>query len=1058
MTNFYFFEKISTGMPLRSYQILVLFIVLSVLGVALLPRLSVQLAPSSKGRSITVSYAWRGASPETLERQVTTPLEGAFGTLSNVKKIRSVSGYNQGYVTVELDRRADADALRFELAALVRQVYPKLPSGVSYPQISLNAPDEQSEAKPLLTLQLSGPVSSATLQRYANEQIKPRLAAVSGIGSVAVFGGSQPEWVLTYDADALAALQLTEQNLRAAIAQYFQREPLGQVVSATGQTLRVRLANSRAGGAADHWARIPVANRAGRLVYLTDVAQVSKQEPPADRFYRINGKTAVNVVLTATAGANQLTVAQALRGQIAAWRLPAGYRVDVDYDATVYIRDNLRKIGTQAGLAVVILLLFVALTTRNLRYVALIVSSMVVTLLLAVLAFVGLGVEIHLYSLAALTTTLGIMMDNVIIMIDHYRRYRDLRVFTALLGATLTTCAGLAAVWFLPEENRQALSDFAAVMGITLFVSLLVAMVFTPALLEQLWKAAPSSTPKAVHRKRKFSRQKLGAERLYGRVVAVLLHYRRLMLVGAVLVFGLPVFQLPKSLELNNPLAPYYKATLGSDWYTDNVRPWVDYWLGGTLRLFVSYVYEGSYQRNIERTALYVVAELPNQSTPEQMDAIFRRFELALSGYGEIDKYITQINSGQEGSMVVYFKKTSDTGIFPYQLKNRAILLSTEMSGIDWNIFGVGQGFSQNLNEEETPTFLVEMYGYNYAQLAQQANGLKQRLEQYPRVQGVNINRSPSMFQRKRLDEFVFRTDPQLLALRGIGATDLYNRLADLNARPRPDQYAIVDNDYEAVKLIPAQSHRIDIWQLQNQPLAVNSVLINLSDVGTIDREKVTPEIIKEDQQYKRLVSFDYFGSYNFGEKFLKKTLTELKPGLPLGYSAKAVDRSWFGTDARTPYELLGLVVLLIYMVCAVIFESFWQPLALIGLIPLSYTGVFMAFYWTDSNFDQGGYASFLLLAGNVVCAGIFIVAEMNRLQRRFPNLTAFGAYRKAYRHKIGPVLLTVLSTVVGMMPFLLYEQEPFWYALGIGTIGGLLMSLLVVGVYLPLFLLKKLN
>ncbi|WP_240625714.1 efflux RND transporter permease subunit [Spirosoma pollinicola] len=155
-------------------------------------------------------------------------------------------------------------------------------------------------------------------------------------------------------------------------------------------------------------------------------------------------------------------------------------------------------------------------------------------------------------------------------------------------------------------------------------------------------------------------------------------------------------------------------------------------------------------------------------------------------------------------------------------------------------------------------------------------------------------------------------------------------------------------------------------------------------------------------------------------------------------------------------YELIGLVVLLIYIICAIIFESLWQPLALIGLIPLSYIGVFLAFYWTDSNFDQGGYASFILLAGNVVCAGIFIVAEMNRLRKRYPNLSLFMAYQKAFRHKIGPVLLTVLSTVVGMVPFLLYEQEAFWYALGIGTIGGLLMSLVAVGIYLPLFLMTK--
>ncbi|GAB2565863.1 efflux RND transporter permease subunit [Spirosoma areae] len=1041
----------------RSYQFLILFAVLSVMGLALLPRLSVQLAPSRAGHSITVSYGWPGASPEAIERQVSARLEGAFSTLANVKKVRSVSGYNRGYVTVEIDRSADADALRFELAALVRQVYPQLPREVDYPQISLDTPNEESRTKPLLTLQLSGPVSTADLQRYANEQLKPRLAATEGIGSVAVFGGSRPEWVLTYNADVLATLQLTENELRSAVQRYFQREPLGQVISVDGQSLRVRLDNTQA-NRSDYWSQIPVVNRAGRIIYLTDVVSVSRQEPPATNFYRINGKTAVNVVLTAAAGANQLTVAGQLNKQVAELKLPTGYRLDVDYDATVYIRENLRKIGIQTSVAIVILLLFVALTTRNLRYVALITISTIVTLLLSVVVFVWMGVEIHLYSLAALTTSLGIVMDNVIVMIDHYRRHRDLRAFTALLGATLTTCAGLIAVWFLPEENRQALSDFSVVMAVTLFISLLVAMVFTPAVMEQFWPKEKTAKQESGNKQAKKARRSLWWERLYGHSLSVLLRYRRWAMLGAMLLFGLPVFWLPNKLDTKNPLAPYYNATLGSEWYAENLQPYLNKWLGGTLRLFVNYVYEGSYQREPERTALYVTAELPNQSTPEQMDAVFRRFESSLSQYGEIDKFITQVNNGQEGSMVVYFKEPHDKGMFPYQLKNRAILLSTEMSGIDWDIFGVGQGFSQSLNDEESPTFNVEMFGYNYRQLAQQASVLKQLLEKHPRIQDVNINRNPSLYQRKRLYEFVLQTDPQRLALRGIGATQLYDRLADLNARPQPDQYAFINGDYEPIKLIPSQSRTVDIWQLQNQPLTVGSALTQVRDVGTVLRQPVTPEIHKEDQQYKRLVSFEYFGSYNFGEKFLTKTLHELSATLPLGYTAKAAEKFWFGADERTPYELIGLIVLLIYIICAIIFESLWQPLALIGLIPLSYTGVFSAFYWTDSNFDQGGYASFLLLAGNVVCAGIFIVAEMNRLNKRYPTLTTFAGYQKAFRHKIGPVLLTVLSTVVGMVPFLLYEQEAFWYALGIGTIGGLLMSLIAVGIYLPLFLLISQN
>ncbi|WP_375447898.1 efflux RND transporter permease subunit [uncultured Fibrella sp.] len=1041
-----------------SYGFVIAFVMLSVVGLALLPRLPVQLVPSAGGRSLRVVYAWAGASPEAVERQVTSRLEGAFALLAGVHKISSVSGYNRGAITLELDSDVDGDAIRFELAQLVRQVYAKLPAQLTYPEITVNPSDEAQRtqrgfAPPLLTMQLSGSASSGELQRYAEEQLKPRLAAVADVGSVVVYGGTRPEWVLTYNADALTALQLTKADLRRAVQQQFSRQPLGQLRQGNGQTLRVSLNNdpSTQSNVSVRW-DFPVANRAGRLIRLSDLVTVSRQEPPTDQFYRINGQTAINLVVSAVAGANQLTTAANLRRQLAALTLPPGYHLDISYDTTVYIRENLRKVGVQTGVAVVVLLLFVALTTRSRRYVTLIVTSTLVTLLLSVGVFMLLHVELHLYSLAALTTSLGIVMDNVIVMTDHYRRYRDGRVFTALLGATLTTCAGLVVVWFLPEENRQALSDFAVVMAVTLFVSLLVSVGFVPAVMARFWPE-PSGTLAAGNNRRP-ARRWLWWERTYGRLITYLIRFRGLVLVSAVLLFGLPVFWLPNKLPDTNPLATWYNPVFGSDLYTDTIQPLANKWLGGTLRLFVNYVYEGSYQREPERTALYIVAELPNQSTPGQMNAVFRQFEAELSQYGEIDQYITQVNSGQEGSLVVYFKQPHDAGLFPYQLKNRAILLSTEMSGIEWDIFGVGQGFSQNLNEDETPTFSVELLGYNYQQLGQQASLLAQMLEKHPRVETVNLNRSPGLFQRKRLYEFALAVDAPTLAMHGTNTSDLYTYLADFNARSQPDLYVLTGADYEAVNLQSTQSQRVDNWMLQRQPMLLGGMMLKLTDAATVTRQRATPEIYRENQQYRRVISFEYLGSANFGEKFLTNTLNELRPNLPMGYSVKAIDRFWFGTDQQTPYKLLGLVVVLIYLICAIIFESLWQPLALIGLIPLSYTGVFLAFYVTDSNFDQGGYAGFVLLAGNVVCAGIFIVAEMNRLSVRYPRLPVRQTYLKAFRHKCVAVMLTVVSTIVGMVPFLIYDKEPFWYALGIGTIGGLTMSLLVMLFMLPTLLL----
>ncbi len=1040
----------------NSYQWLVVFAVLSLLGAALLPGLPLQLAPSAGGQTITVSYRWAGASPEALERQLTAPIEGALSTLTGLRRLRSRSGYQSGHVVLELDPGADADALRFEVASLLRQVHSRLPPEAGYPLVRLNTPDELERQQPLLILRFTGSEPAAARQRYAEETLKPRLAQVEGLSDVQVYGATRPEWVLSYEPETLSALGLSETDLNQALHGYFRRESLGLWQSADeARTRRVSVLPPEPENATEAVFReIFVKNRAGRLLRLSDLVRIGREEPPAESLYRVNGQTAITLVLTAATGTNQLRVAERLRQHLAGWTLPPGSVLEVDFDSTEFIRDALRKIGIQTGVAVLVLLLFVAATTRSWRYVLALGLATAVTLLLSVLGFAALGVELHLYSLAALTTSLGILIDNAIVMLDHYRRHRTLRVWLALLGATLTTSAGLVVLWFLPETTRRPLTDFAVVMAVTLGASLAVAVGFVPALVERWGWWAVALTPT---RRRTAALSALRWNRRYARLLTGLFRYRRVALTGAVLAFGVPVFWLPQRLVETHPLAGVYNSTLGSEWYAEHLRPVANRWLGGTLRLFTQYVYEGSsFQNTPERTKLYVVAELPTQSTAEQLGELMRKVETELSRYPEVDRFVTQVPDGQQAITTVFFREPHDQGSFPYQLKSRMVQLSTETSGVDWDIYGVGTGFSQHPDASRRPTFSVAMLGYNYAELERQALALKRQIERHPRVQEVDVNRSPDVFQRKNLDEFVWQTDPATLARQGLTSARVYQRLAEYSARPQPDQYQFLRANYEGIRLEPRSERRADAWQLRHRPQRFDSLTVLLGTLGSVVRQRVTPEIWKEDQQYRRMLSFEYFGSPVFGGAFLDTTLTRFRGQLPLGYTAKRPDDYWTGEQASTPYELLGLVLLLIYAVSAVLFENLRQPLALLGLVPLSYTGLFLAFYALDAPFDQGGYAAMVLLAGNAVCAGIFVMNEFNYLQKQFPHKSRVGLYVKAVQRKIRPVLLTVLSTVVGMLPFLMYEREPFWYALGVGTVGGLLASLVAVLLFLPLFLGKS--
>lgn len=132
---------------------------------------------------------------------------------------------------------------------------------------------------------------------------------------------------------------------------------------------------------------------------------------------------------------------------------------------------------------------------------------------------------------------------------------------------------------------------------------------------------------------------------------------------------------------------------------------------------------------------------------------------------------------------------------------------------------------------------------------------------------------------------------------------------------------------------------------------------------------------------------------------------------------------------------LLLVVIAIIFFTTSILFNSLKQPLAIIFIIPVSYIGVFLTFYWFKLNFDQGGFASFVLLCGITVNASIYILNEYNAIRRRHPRMSALRAYTKAWNAKILPIFLTVVSTILGFIPFMVgTDKEAFWFPLAAGT------------------------
>ena len=1035
---------------ISSFSIIIIFILLSIIGLSLIPRLNVSLVPSRTLPSINVSYNWYNTSARIIENEVTTKLENLFSSIKGVQEIESKTTKSGGNITVSFDEDVDMDAARFQVSSYIRQAYAKFPLGVDYPRITVNTPNEEKQS--LLSYTLYGPSSAFYIQKYAENNIKPNISNIKGVNEVNVYGATPFEWFVTYDPEIIHSLGINTFDIRNAIIQYFQFESLGYAKIQKNEyeeNISLRIKSQQTDKSA--WNNIAVKKTGDRIIYLTDIAKISYKEKKPNYYYRINGMNTINFVVYPEKNVNSLKLAKSIKEEIQKIEknLPAGYSIRTMYDATEFISKELNKVGLRTIIAVVVLLTFVLLISRRLKYLILISISLVVNLSIAVIFYYFSGLEIHIYSLAGMTISLGIIIDNCIIMTDHLRHQNNRKVFLSILAATLTTIGALSLVFFLNQKQQLNLIDFSLIIIINLVVSLFVALFFIPSLLDKI-NLSPRRTKRFFRRKRRIVR----FTNFYHRWITLQVKYKWLFIVILILAFGIPIYKLPEKINKETPWAKIYNNTLGSNWYKDNIKPWADPHLGGTLRLFTQYVYESSFYSEPGRTKLYVQGKMPEGSSIQQINQAVRKIENYLNKFEEVELYQTEIRSYRNARITIFFKPQYENGYFPFELKGKLIAKANSLGGMDWSIHGVGKGFSNavHLGFKDSRIYL---YGYNYEDLYNHAENLKERLSENRRVRDLDIRSESSWFSAPLRHKFVVYLNEDYIAQLGFSPTDIYSSLRRNTMQANPVGQFFINDNLENINM-KAEYGDFDMWSLRNTPLNKENKMIKMKSAGTINKTRTGNDIYKKNQEYQLAVEFNFAGPAPLKKKVMDKYLEQTNKILPLGYRAQRPQWQFWDKEETNKVWLLSLVILIIFFICSILFESLKQPFVILLLIPLSFIGVFLTFYIFDINFDQGGYASFILLAGITVNAALYIINEYNNLDKylREDNIKA---YLKAFNHKIIPIILTITSTILGLIPFLIGGQnEAFWFAFAAGSIGGLVFSLIGLLIFLPAFFIKR--
>lgn len=1010
------------------------------MGLAVLPKLSVNLNPEVQQKNLSVHFSLPQTTPQMIEQGVTSVLENTFSQLSELENIESVSRHSRGMIILKFQKNTDLQFKKFELSGLIKQIYPSLPSECSYPQISENTSSNRQKTRPVLLYSINAPFLSDKIQEIATQKIKQPLSLLADIDKIEVLGANNWQIKVALDLKKMQSYDIEKAQILAKIKELQTVHYLGLSPSTQNQnhtenykiqadSLDIRVLEN-----------LVISDK---NIRLKEVANIYLEETKKQQYFRINGLNSVSLAVYAQEGSNQILLVENIKQTLNKIKtaLPANFQVFEEYDDTAFLRKELQKIYQRTGISVLILLLLVLLVKWNFRYLLVLLGSLFVNLCLSLLLLYALDISIHLYTLAGFTISFGLVLDNMIVMLEHWQKHRNYSIFLALLGASLTSIASLMLILFLPEEERMNLTEFAQIIALSLSVSLITAFFFTPACYELI----KSSKPLSFQKLQRFVGLKISFWKVWEKIIAFFAKYRVVFNLSLILFFGIPVFLLPKKIEGWE----WYNQTLGNETYLENIRPHIDTWLGGTLRWFVQDVFESSGYRNPKKNLLYVSAEMPFGTTLEEMDEIIRNVEKYVSTFKGIDKFVSKVYSGRNANIEISFQEKYEKSALPYQLKTRLIAQSLEWGGVSWNIYGLGKGFS-NKSGGQIESFRLEMQGYHFKNLEKQAQRIAQKLLAHKRIQEVEIDAQVN-FSDKQAQEYQFALNKSKLAQNFMNSSGLMQQLYLQSPSLSPDSYLWYQQKQLPLVLENQEAMNFNPYALVNHRQNVKNTNFKLKYLGSLNFEEVSSAIYKQNRQYIRMLSFEYYGSRRFGEKYLKEVLESTT--LPLGYQAQLKNQYNTQEQAQRQYGLLGILLLSIFLITTILFESFRKPLLIMFNIPIAFIGVFMIFSVLDFFFDQGGYAAFVLLVGLLANSSIFILNEFDNLSQNIPHNQRVI---QALENKSFAILMTIISSALGLVPFLLEgDAEVFWFSLALGSIAGLLFSILAVFLVLPIWMWK---
>jgi multidrug efflux pump subunit AcrB len=609
-------------------------------------------------------------------------------------------------------------------------------------------------------------------------------------------------------------------------------------------------------------------------------------------------------------------------------------------------------------------------------------------------------------------------------------------IFFPLLTSTITITAVFIPLIFLTGELQLYFQQFALGIGFTLLASLVVSFTVVPLLYL-----------KTFHKRRKNiedSDNESVLYKVYRKVVSQIIKRKKLSIVFLLLAIGLPVWLIPSRIE-TPVIGEVYNSIFDSEAYQE-VKPYVNYALGGTLNLFFNHVSRGELWNYGEETYIYVRLDLPNGNRIERINKLCNDLENEILAYKKnFNTLVANVLDEETATLRVEFTPEQSNSAFPYMLKNYVTAYATRLGGVDSYVYGFGPGFS-NAGGGSSSMFNVEVKGFNFEKVRSIAESFRDIIKRNPRVDNVDIDKSMSYWSPETY-EIIGKIDRDRLVAYSISVQDIFSIIAkNTTGNMSYNRFKILN---ESVNYRVKFSNYNDIQLDELKSLIVNEngkEKLKVSDLITFEERKVLSSINRIDQQYVRYVSFEFKGPYKYGNKFLETSVASIK--VPEGYSLKQSDYSFLFAqeDEINIWKVLGASIFVIFMVTAGFYESFKRPLVIITAVPYAIIGAIFLFWLTDNNIERGAYAGMLLLVGLSVSNSIVLVSYLSK-----KVINNAEELINAAKTRLRAITATTFTTFAALLPFIISERATFWKNLSISIAGGIFISYIFICFFLPL-------